>query len=195
MFDLYAGNRQKRVFWRRGKDSVESKIKKHRSAFTLIELLVVIAIIGILITLLFPAIQSARESARRTRCTSNLRQIGHAIHNYESAYQLYPRGQFLNLEAGHKSEKLSWCVELLNYLEETSVYRRLDQTVDLRSEGNRAAVSKVIEVFLCPSTTGIGAYNRDGNLIADLDDDGEWTEGIGEDMACIDYMGGCRTEP
>src|SRR5882724_1366526 len=81
------------------------------SAFTLVELLVVIAIIGILVALLLPAIQAAREAARRSQCQNNLKQIGLAITNYESATKTLPPGAFLG-------EGSAWSAFILPYLEE-----------------------------------------------------------------------------
>ena len=93
-----------------------------RSGFTLIELLVVIAIIAILIALLLPAVQAARESARRTQCSNNLRQIGLALHTYESAAKaLPPGGLYASSGYGH-----SWWVRILPNAEQNNIYNQFD---------------------------------------------------------------------
>ena len=95
------------------------------SGFTLVELLVVIAIIGILIALLLPAVQAAREAARRAQCTNNLKQIGLALLNYESANKVFPPG---GLATGAGGYGHSWWVRILPYIEQTAVYEKFDQT-------------------------------------------------------------------
>ena len=105
--------------------------RRHWAAFTLVELLVVIAIIGILVALLLPAIQAVRESARRTQCMNNLRQIGVACLNFESAYKNFPTAggaveQFIDpneqVKASYGYEGASWMYQILPYLEEQSLY-------------------------------------------------------------------------
>ena len=91
-----------------------------RGGFTLVELLVVIAIIGILIALLLPAVQAAREAARRMQCLNNLKQIGLGILNYESANRSYPPGGIRN------GYGISWWVRVLPYIEEDTIYQQLD---------------------------------------------------------------------
>ncbi len=92
-------------------------------AFTLVELLVVIAIIGILIALLLPAVQAAREAARRSQCSNNLKQIGLALLNYESVRKSFPPG---GLWSPSGSYGFSWIVRILPYTEESAIYQRLD---------------------------------------------------------------------
>jgi prepilin-type N-terminal cleavage/methylation domain-containing protein len=97
------------------------------SGFTLVELLVVIAIIGILVALLLPAIQAAREAARRSQCQSNLRQISLALQNYHDTYKEFPRGAYTHADSNssHDQDGLGWATKLLPYLEEQAIHDRL----------------------------------------------------------------------
>lgn len=97
------------------------------SAFTLVELLVVIAIIGLLVALLLPAVQAAREAARRTSCTNNLKQIALALANYESARGQYPLGAYGAVEEDHPAEEdgLGWPTQILPQLEEQALYDKI----------------------------------------------------------------------
>lgn len=101
-----------------------------KSAFTLIELLVVIAIIGVLVGLLLPAVQAAREAARRMSCSNNMRQIGLATLNYESTYQRLPSsGQGTNFQTTPPStvfDKHSAFTAILPYLEQSNIYQQMD---------------------------------------------------------------------
>ncbi|MDO5552495.1 MAG: DUF1559 domain-containing protein [Planctomycetia bacterium] len=101
--------------------------KRRRPGFTLVELLVVIAIIGILIALLLPAVQAAREAARRMQCTNNLKQIGVALHNYYDSHNVLPAGQICgtNLKNG------SCAVSILPYMEQQALYDCLAQRFGL----------------------------------------------------------------
>src|SRR5262245_2545806 len=108
---------------------------RSRGAFTLIELLVVIAIIAVLIALLLPAVQSAREAARRTQCNNNLKQIGLAMHNYHTAYETFPIGVAASRNPWNATHGCDaqvtwngWSVHamLLPYLEATPVYNAIN---------------------------------------------------------------------
>jgi prepilin-type N-terminal cleavage/methylation domain-containing protein/prepilin-type processing-associated H-X9-DG protein len=120
-----------------------------RYAFTLIELLVVIAIIGILIGLLLPAIQKVREAANRAKCQNNLKQIGLAIHNFESANGFFPHGAGVCCTPTGPN----WTVAILPFVEQGNQSNALNLTVSegLRNPVNASAVQRVIPLFICPT--------------------------------------------
>jgi prepilin-type N-terminal cleavage/methylation domain-containing protein/prepilin-type processing-associated H-X9-DG protein len=126
-----------------------------RRGFTLIELLVVIAIISVLVAMLLPAVQAAREAARRIQCTNNLMQIGIALKSYENAFESLPSG-VVNptgpIVDAPKGYHFNWATQLLPYLDAKPVYRRLDFNSDLYSARNGTARAVMLSVFLCPSS-------------------------------------------
>ncbi len=154
--------------------------------FTLVELLVVIAVVGILIALLLPAVQAARESARRSQCSNNLKQIGIAMQNHVSVHGAFPPGQRL-MVVGHKT--WGWPAFLLPWMEQTTVHDRIEFRRPVWGEENREAVSTVVPTFLCPSTARRHPTRRGDRVHLDLINPGQWDAGTGEDMACIDYAG------
>jgi prepilin-type N-terminal cleavage/methylation domain-containing protein/prepilin-type processing-associated H-X9-DG protein len=125
----------------------------HRRAFTLIELLVVIAIIGILVALLLPAVQAAREAARRTHCANNLKQLGLAVQNYEHTFGALPPAAFVQtLPSG--SVWVSYLgphARILPFIEQNNVSGAMDLGAAYGNLANSAATGRVIDGFLCPS--------------------------------------------
>ena len=135
-----------------------SKVRRSRG-FTLIELLVVIAIIAILIALLLPAVQQAREAARRTQCRNNLKQIGLAMHNYADVYKQFPIGIMWR---GHLRETgWAWPSFILPYMDQAPLYNQIDFNIPFFDPSdtspaalqNQAAVKTVLPFARCPSDT------------------------------------------
>lgn len=179
---------------------------KLRRAFTLIELLVVIAIIAILIALLLPAVQQARESARRTQCKNNLKQLGLALHNYHDVFGTFPLNELArtgNPDGGPYDDPpmtpaqpvptLGWLARLLPYIEQAPLYASINQSGtpsapafekvvgNAAPAANIAARRTIINAFLCPS-------NPQGKTITNGTSQGDnWGHGL--DGARTDYVG------
>lgn len=134
------------------------KNKKHlisviKYGFTLVELLVVIAIIGVLVALLLPAIQAAREAARRTACMNNFKQVGLAMLNYESAIGSLPQGQAAaacwNGLASIDDSRWAWGGQILPYMEATNLHGLIN--LDLKPHEQPDVMRTFVDVYLCPS--------------------------------------------
>jgi len=146
-----------------------------RRGFTLVELLVVIAIIGILIALLLPAVQAAREAARRSQCSNNLKQLGLALHNYHDVHHTFPFSWMLHLPGGNVQQVnvQVWGTRILPYLEQTGLYQLYDSRFPAVNElaslppvkQNLQVIQTPLAVYVCPSSPGSAqARIYDGDL-------------------------------
>lgn len=118
-------------------------------AFTLVELLVVISIIGVLMALLLPAIQAAREAARRTQCTNKLKQIGVALQNYHGSKRHFPSGSNQHTDAFVIG--ISWNVLLLPYLEQNALYEEIDPQPNGGAKYLNNAETMLLDAYICPT--------------------------------------------
>lgn len=181
--------------------SIERRSRR-RPAFTLIELLVVIAIIAVLIALLLPAVQQAREAARRSQCKNNLKQLGLALHNYHSSASVFPTnrvfrsafdggplGDPLPTAAAHKDYgSIGWTAMLLPYIDQGPLYKKIDfvmnaaGTFGIVDNPNNVPVRQaIIPGLLCPS-------NPQAQLVTGQSGQGDsWGDGL--DGGRSDYMG------
>lgn len=126
-------------------------MKRRTSGFTLVELLVVIAIIGILVGLLLPAVQAAREAARRMQCTNNLKQIGLAVHNYESAYKRFPPGNITDGDCCGTPSHTVWCVCILPFIEQANLNGTYNPALPIEDPVNSFLRQQKMPSYNCPS--------------------------------------------
>jgi len=128
-------------------------IKPMRSGFTLIELLVVISIIAVLMGLLLPAVQSARDAARKTQCVNNLKQIGLALHNYESIHKVFPPGYISNFDVNLNDigPGWGWSSMLLPQMEQNSLFNSINFPIPIESGINLTSRRVLINNFFCSS--------------------------------------------
>jgi prepilin-type N-terminal cleavage/methylation domain-containing protein len=145
-----------------------------RKAFTLIELLVVIAIIAVLVALLLPAVQQAREAARRAQCKNNLKQIGLALHNYHDTASVLPPG-WIGVTAGtpdiYGLNSWGWASKLLPQMDQSPLYNQLNFNVKVGDPLNAANRIRPIPAYRCPSDSGPDVWtikDAGGSALADL---------------------------
>ena len=136
--------------------------------YTLIELLVVVAIIGVLLALLIPAVQEARDATRRIQCVNNLRQIGTALHAYHARWSTFPPGgiEWRPFPKMVEKKQLAWSAFLLPYLDASNVDRILDLNSAFDSPANAKAAATVLPVYICP-TTPRKELRIDGRAVCD----------------------------
>jgi prepilin-type N-terminal cleavage/methylation domain-containing protein/prepilin-type processing-associated H-X9-DG protein len=157
--------------------AMSASAKRHRTAFTLIELLVVIAIIGVLISLLLPAVQKIREAANRTKCINNLHQIALAAHIYHDDWDCFPPAYIYNdptkpKTTGRFSHRpppgtynlpefpgWGWAAILLPYIEQQNLAHQIDYKLPVESYSMQDQRSTILSIFICPTDQYTGLFN------------------------------------
>lgn len=132
--------------------------RSRRTGFTLIELLVVIAIIAVLIALLLPAVQQAREAARRTQCRNNLKQIGLALHNYADLFSTFPPGFIAGADTASTSPGWGWSVMILPQFDQAPLYNSLNVNLPIEHPANASQIATPLAAYVCPSDITNGAF-------------------------------------
>ncbi len=131
---------------------VHIRIFTNKIGFTIIELLVSVAIIGVLIAVLLPAMQLARESARRGTCASNLKQIGLALHMYHDSHRVFPPGGItIGLEVNRPPHFTNWAISILPYLEQADIYNKYQHDQPNEHPNNRTVRETIVKAYLCPT--------------------------------------------
>lgn len=165
------------------------KLRRIKRGFTLVELLVVIAIIGVLVALLLPAVQAAREAARRMSCGNNMKQMGLALHNYHDTHNRFPLDRVGKPRHG-------WCALVLPFLEQTNLQNSYNFSHDYWDRENEVATQQIVKVFSCPSTPN-GPVLIPNNTNATINDIGNPpTESrSGDYQALVGYIDNVQYSP
>jgi prepilin-type N-terminal cleavage/methylation domain-containing protein len=182
---------------------MNSSSSRSRNAFTLVELLVVIAIIGILVAMLLPAVQAAREAARRMQCSNNLKQIGIGLHNYHDTYLIFPPSSHWENNGAHIKSlgdnkpnlNENWVIMVLPYMEQQPLYDAFNLKKYITDPENALARGTEIDVMMCPTDTFnrkpfMGSTNGGTNQLGD-----NWARGNYGANACLGKMHFGTNEP
>ncbi|UUO07827.1 DUF1559 domain-containing protein [Blastopirellula sp. J2-11] len=154
---------------------VRSPYQRRSDGFTLVELLVVIAIIGVLIALLLPAVQQAREAARRMSCSNNLKQLGLALHNYHDTHLVFPYGRSAAPEGSTVSSNpqtyrtQTGLTAILPFIERTALYNTIDFNAGAGDTVNWGKYQPRVEAYLCPSNPQDEGCSYTGSIAGDDD--------------------------
>lgn len=166
---------------RRAPRCAPGRAAQRRRGFSLLELLVVAGVIGLLLALLLPALQQAREQGRRTQCASHLRQLGVGLHSYHVGFNAFPPGC-----VEPKGRRLAWSIFLLPFVEQPALWRSYDVNSAFGSPANQSVGGAVLPIYLCPSAARL-APDRRGPTSGDRNRNGRYDPG--DDLAWTDYGG------
>jgi prepilin-type N-terminal cleavage/methylation domain-containing protein/prepilin-type processing-associated H-X9-DG protein len=167
---------------------------RHRGGFTLIELLVLIAIIAVLVALLLPAVQQAREAARRAQCRNNLKQIGVGLHNYHSSHNVFPPGYVAGAAYPATSNGWGWCAQLLPDLDQGPLYNSINFQLPIENSANILLLPSTLPGMLCPSDqTGPGQFaitDASGSVMIPAAAASSYAATVGDDSSEADALTG-----
>ncbi|MBM3965395.1 MAG: DUF1559 domain-containing protein [Planctomycetes bacterium] len=189
-------DRSEIALWSCSDDSVKQQIveralvrlrrlrsRDHSGGFTLVELLVTIGVIGVLIALLLPAVQAAREAARKASCQNNLRQIGIALHNYHDVHKSLPTGclEWRAWNSPPTRKQFAWSAMLLPFIEQQNLHQQIKWSKPFDAPENRTSATTDLPFYLCPSepdlVSGKGLISY-GGIFGELINDREQDDGL-----------------